>query len=315
MARRLLWKQVDVFADRPLCGSPLAVFLDGRSLDPDEMAAVARETNLAETAFVLPPTTPDAAYRLRTFVPGRERQFPGNAVLGAAFALAEEGAFQLFEPLTTVFAETAIGVLPIELEIAGGHPVRAGMNHTPPPVCGRVFGRPGSPVVAALAAALGVGPDDVIGRGLYPEIVDVGPSYLMVCIDDMNILSAVKPDFSALARIANQLAFEGFAVFAPRPLDPTAQVHVRLFVPGQAMPEDAANASAAAGLGAYLAKWKIIHPAQTGLARFILEQGIEIERPSYAEVAVGVDPLDREAFSVRISGSCFTSAAGELVLP
>jgi len=56
MARRLLWKQVDVFADRPLSGSAVAVFLDGRSLDPAEMAAVAREINLPETTFVLPPT-------------------------------------------------------------------------------------------------------------------------------------------------------------------------------------------------------------------------------------------------------------------
>jgi len=217
--------------------------------------------------------------------------------------------------LTTVFEETPSGVLPMELEVAGGHPVRVGMNQIPPPICGRVFGRPGSPVIAALAAALGVGPDDVVGRGLYPEIVDTGLSYLMVCIDDMTILSGLEPDFSALGRIARQLAFEGFSVFAPRPLDPQAQVHTRLFAPGSPMPEDAATASAAAGLGAYLAKWKIIHPEKTGMARFILEQGVEIERPSYIEVAVGVDPLDREAFSVRVSGSCFTSAAGELVLP
>jgi len=315
MARRLLWKQVDVFADRPLCGSPVAVFLDGRSLDPDEMAAVAREVNLPETAFVLPPTTPEAAYRIRTFVPGRERTWAGNAALAAAFALAEEGAFQLFEPLTTVYGETPAGVLPVELEIAGGHPVRAGMSQVPPPVCGRVFGRPGSPVIAALAAALGVGPDDVVGRGLYPEIVDTGLCYLMVCIDDMAMLSGLQPDISALGRICRQLSFEGFQVFAPRPLDPQAQVHTRLFTPWSSVTEEAATASAAAGLGAYLAKWKIIHPEKTGLARFILEQGVEIERPSYIDVAVGVDPLDREAFSVRISGSCFTSAAGELVLP
>jgi len=315
MPRRLLWKQVDVFADRPLCGSPVAVFLDGRSLDPDEMAAVAREINLAETAFVLPPTTPEAAYRIRTFVPGKERQFAGNAALGAAFALAEEGAFQLFEPLTTVFEETAAGVLPVELEVIGGHPVRAGMNQTPPPVCGRVFGRPGSQVIAALAAALGVELEDVVGRGLFPQIVDTGVSHLMVCIDDQTLLAGLKPDMSALGRISEQLAFEGFSVFAPRPLDPTAQVHVRFFAPGSAMPEDPATASAAAGLGAYLAKWQIIHPEKTGMARFILEQGVEIERPSYIEVAVGVDPLDREVFPVRVSGSCFTSAAGELVLP
>jgi trans-2,3-dihydro-3-hydroxyanthranilate isomerase len=315
MARRLLWKQVDVFADRPLSGSAVAVFLDGRSLDPLEMAAVAREINLPETTFVLPPTATEATYRIRSFVPGRERQFPSNSVLAAAFALAEEGAFQLFEPLTTVFEETSSGVLPIELEVSGGRPLRAGMTQTPPPVFGRVFGRPGSPTISALATALGVGPNDVIGRGLYPQVIDTGSLHLMVCIDDVTLLSSIKPDLSALGRISHQLAFEGFAVFAPQPLEPRAQVRIRYFSPGAPMPEEPATASAAAGVGAYLAKWSIIHPEKTGLARFIAEQGTEIERPSLIEVAVAVDSLDREVFTVRVSGDCFTSAAGELVLP
>lgn len=314
MPRRLLWKQVDVFSDRPLWGSAVAVFLDGRPLDPAEMQAVAGELNLGETTFVLPPSTSEASYRLRTFMPGREREFAVNSVLAAAFALAEEGAFDLFEPLTTVFQETPAGVLPVELEVAGGRPVRVSVDQVPPPAFGRVFGRPGSPVISALAGALGVGPNDVLGRGLYPQIIDTGTSHLMVCIDDLGMLSAVKPDFSALGRIATQLAFEGFCVFASRPLDPRAQMRVRYFVPGSSMPEEPANAGAVAGLGAYLAKWQVIHPEKTGLARLIVEQGTEIGRPSLIELAVGVDPLDREVFTVRVSGNCFTSAAGEMVL-
>jgi len=270
--------------------------------------------NLPETAFVLPPTSPDASYRIRVFVPGREKIHATNAFLGAAFALAEEGVFDLYEPLTTVFAETPAGVIPVELEVSQGHPLRVAMDQTPPPVLGRVFGRPGSPVVSALAAALGVRPDDVTGRGLYPQIVDTGTLHLMVCVDDLMLLPVLKPDFAALARIRQQLAFEGFAVFAPQPLDPKAQVRMRYFVPGGNLVEEPATANAAAGLGAYLAKWQVIHPEKTGLARFILEQGTEVERPSLIEVLVGVDPLDREVFTVRVSGSCFTSAAGEMVL-
>ncbi len=315
MPRRLIWKQVDVFADRPLAGSAVAVFLDGRSLDPTEMQAVAGELNLPETAFVLPPSSSEASYRLRTFTPSREREFPGNAVLAAAFALAEEGAFELYEPLTTVFQETPGGVLPVELEVVGGRPTRVSVDQVPPPAFGRVFGRPGSPVIATLGQALGAGPDDVVGRGLFPQIVDTGAKHLMVCIDDLGALAAVKPDLSALGRVAVQNDFEGFCIFAMRPLDPRAQVRVRYFHPGFAVPEDAATSSAVAGLGAYLAKWQVIHPAKTGLARFIVEQGTEIGRPSLIEVAVSEDPLDREVFAVRIAGSCFTSAAGEMVLP
>jgi len=315
MPRRLIWKHVDVFADRPLCGSPVAVFLDGRSLDPSEMEAVARELNLVETAFVLPPTSGEAAYRMRCFVPGRERRHPGNALLAVAFALAEEGGFPLYEPLTTVFQETSAGIMPVELEIVDGRPLRAGLTQAPPPAFGRVFGRPGSPVISALAAALGVNPDDVTAGGIYPQVVDTGIPNLMVCMDNLAMLMSLKPDLSALGRIADQLAFEGFAVFARRPLDPQAQVHVRFFHPGSPLPEDPGNVGVAAAVAAYLAKWEIIHPEKTGMSRFIIEQGVEIYRPSFIEVAVGADTLDREVFTVRVSGHCFTSAAGELVLP
>lgn len=57
--------QVDVFSREPYLGNPVAVVLDGTDLTDDAMARFARWTNLSETTFVLPPTDPDADYRLR----------------------------------------------------------------------------------------------------------------------------------------------------------------------------------------------------------------------------------------------------------
>ena len=69
--------QVDVFTDRMFGGNPLAVFPHAEGLTDDEMLAIAKEMNLSETTFVLPPTQPDCAARVRIFTPGRELPFAG----------------------------------------------------------------------------------------------------------------------------------------------------------------------------------------------------------------------------------------------
>nr|MDQ2647419.1 PhzF family phenazine biosynthesis isomerase [Myxococcota bacterium] len=77
----------DVFTDRPLTGNPLAVFTDGRGLSTETQQAIAREMNLSETVFVLPPERGGHA-RLRIFTPRQELPFAGHPVLGTAFVLA-----------------------------------------------------------------------------------------------------------------------------------------------------------------------------------------------------------------------------------
>src|SRR5918999_3448257 len=95
MARRLRFRQVDVFTDRPLAGNPLAVFPETEGLSDAEMQAVAREMNLSETTFVLPPTdegrAAGAAYRMRIFTPARELPFAGHPSIGTAWLQADEG--------------------------------------------------------------------------------------------------------------------------------------------------------------------------------------------------------------------------------
>src|SRR5258708_6666645 len=89
-ARRLSMVQVDVFTDRALTGNALAVFLDGRGLSTEQMQALARETNLSETTFILPG---DAAaektrgVRVRIFTVQEELPFAGHPTLGTAFVL------------------------------------------------------------------------------------------------------------------------------------------------------------------------------------------------------------------------------------
>src|SRR5262249_38611762 len=102
----------DVFTDRPLAGNQLAVFTDGRDVDDETMQAIARELNLSETVFVLPPSEGGHA-PLRIFTPVMELPFAGHPVLGSAFVLG--APLQLGE----IRLETGSGVVPIQLERDG----------------------------------------------------------------------------------------------------------------------------------------------------------------------------------------------------
>ena len=75
------FSQVDVFTATPLLGNPLAVVHDGSGLSTERMQAFARWTNLSETTFLLPPTNPEADYRVRIFTPGGELPFAGFVML------------------------------------------------------------------------------------------------------------------------------------------------------------------------------------------------------------------------------------------
>ncbi len=85
------YAQLDVFADRPGAGNPLAVVLDGAALDDANMQAIARWTRLPETTFVFPATTPEASYGIRIFSPRREVPFAGHPSVGTAHAVLEAG--------------------------------------------------------------------------------------------------------------------------------------------------------------------------------------------------------------------------------
>ena len=105
--------QCDVFADVPLMGNGLAVVVDGAGLDDRSMQAFAAWTNLSETTFLMPPTHPDADYKLRIFTPTRELAFAGHPTLGSAAAwLHTAGAPKRHQ---TVVQECNIGNVVIDL--------------------------------------------------------------------------------------------------------------------------------------------------------------------------------------------------------
>jgi PhzF family phenazine biosynthesis protein len=105
--------QCDVFTPIPTLGNALAVVVDGEGLSDAAMMTFAAWTNLAETTFMLPPTTPEADYRLRIFTPSREMLFAGHPTLGSCAAWLHSGG-QPKQP-GLVRQECAIGIVDIDI--------------------------------------------------------------------------------------------------------------------------------------------------------------------------------------------------------
>src|SRR5207245_11438174 len=138
---------VDVFTDRPLAGNPLAVVLEADGLSDQQMQAIARETNLSETTFVLPPEKREHAAKVRIFTPHVELPFAGHPTVGTAWVLLDEG---LVSPDGTAFTlEEGVGPMPVRVDRSAGAMV-LWMTH--PTV------RSGEPIAERdqLAAALGL---------------------------------------------------------------------------------------------------------------------------------------------------------------
>ncbi len=148
----------DVFTDAALSGNQLAVFLDPEGLTPNLMMSITREMAFSETTFVFPAEVPGASFRVRIFGNnlGREIEVAGHPTIGTAFALAAAGRIR---PGTgEVVFQLGIGPTPLELTWEGDRLKFAWMRQKLPEFGGTIED------VAAVAAALGVGPDDLTRR-------------------------------------------------------------------------------------------------------------------------------------------------------
>ena len=303
--RRFKMKQVDVFTNRPLTGNPLAVFLDGRGLSSEEMLSTAREMNLSETTFVLPPVEKAANYKVRIFTPAKEIPFAGHPSIGTAHALIEDGRIALDKGATVVRQEVGIGVLPIEIEsTANGRRVIT-MTQGKPKL-GRIIED-----VQSVADALGIMKAEIADARLPIQISSTGLDQLMVPIRSLERVRRLSPSFDRIGELERKLGVLGMLVFTLETSISEASVHARFFAPASGVPEDPATGSAAGALGVYLTSHKVFG-LQNPIS-FTVEQGLEIHRPSMIHVSVqheaGIPSL------VKVGGEAVTILDGELLLP
>ena len=253
------FRQVDVFTDIPYRGNPVAVVLDGDGLSTQEMQRFAHWTNLSETTFVMPPTDPEADYRVRIFTPVHELPFAGHPTLGTCHAWLEHGG----DPAgpDVVVQQCDAGLVPIKRSDAG-------FAFAAPPLV-----RSGSvddDLMTRLARFLDIDRTSFVDAQWAAN----GPQWVVVLLETTDDVLALKPVFDDL--------FVG--VVAPFPPGSPEAFEVRAFFPKDgAVVEDPVTGS----LNASLAQWLL--ESGRASAPYVVRQGTALGRSGRVHVSTDAD--------------------------
>jgi PhzF family phenazine biosynthesis protein len=287
---------VDVFASRPLTGNPLSLVPDADGLGEVQMRAIAREFNQSETTFLLRPSLPGAAVRLRSFTPiGAEVGGAGHNALGAWLWMEAAGRLPSAGEELGFRQQIADRVLPVEVIRRSGEPATIWMDQSPPQTGAVVRDRP------ALAAALGL-PEGDLAADEPAQVVSTGAGHLLVPARNRGAVDRAAPDVARLARVLRQAGGEGCYLYSTDPVDPAGAVaYTRFFNPTVGIAEDPATGTAAGPLVARLAAIGKV-PEQTTV---IVEQGYALGRPSRIQVSASGN-------RIRVGGSGLVVAEGTL---
>jgi PhzF family phenazine biosynthesis protein len=267
---------VDVFTTTPYAGNPVAVVLDGSDLTTEEMQRFAHWTNLSETTFVLPPTAPEADYRVRIFTPVAELPFAGHPTLGTCHAwLAASG-----DGADVVTQQCGAGLIPVRRTADG-------LAFAAPPLIRS--GPVEEQLVHEISSVLGIDRAEVVDA----QWADNGPGWVAALLADAEAVLALRPGYSDL----------DIGVVGPYPEGAEQDFEVRAFFPKNGyMVEDPATGS----LNASLAEWLL----RTGRASppYLVSQGTALGRAGRLHVSRDPDG------TIWVGGGTVTCVIGEVEL-
>ena len=294
--RRLAMAQWDVFSSNPLEGNSLAVFFDGRGLSDAEMQSIAKEMNLSETTFICPrdaatETEKERGVRVRIFTVQEELPFAGHPTLGTAFALrGDSGAKE-------VMLDLNVGKVPVRFEESAGQPAFGEMTQIDP-----VFGLRHDRETVARATGLSVEDFDA---ELPIETVSTGVAFTVTPVKSLAVIQKIRVDLNRAAEYLEKTGGKFFYFVARETVDSAARLHARMiFYNG----EDPATGSAAGCTAA----WMVAHGVAEPDERVLIEQGVEMQRPS--RIFVRASRRDNRVVNVRVGGNAIEVMRGEFFL-
>ena len=291
--RGLPFVQFDVFASRPLEGNPLAVFPDGQSLSDQEMQAIAREMNLSETTFLFrrpAPTEHERGVRVRIFTVQEELPFAGHPTLGTAFALHRESGSQ------EVRLELNVGTVPVRFHDSSEGPF--GEMTQPEPIFGELHPR------ERIAEVSGI-PIQDIDPNLPIQTVSTGVPFTIVPLRNLEAMRRLSLDSERSHRYLRERGSSFFYCVTRETVDAAAGLHARmLFYNG----EDPATGSASGCAAAWMVEHGVARPDE----QVLIEQGLEMSRPS--RIFVRASRRNDRVVNVLVGGNVVEVLRGELFL-
>ena len=296
------YAHVDVFAERPLEGNQLAIFTDARGLSDADMQALARETNFSETTFILPRdphVEHECGVRVRIFTRAEELPFAGHPTLGTASWLYWNHPW--LRAAEEIVLDLNVGPIPVRFTPSriNDQGIFGRMRQNDP-----VFGELQSHDEVARVLQL---PLDHLDPSLPVQTVSTGNPFCIVPLRSLEAASKLSvpqtPEVSEyLAR--SQAKFFYFITRAENGAD--ADWHARMMFYGT---EDPATGSAA---GPAIA-WLVRHGVVESERQIVIEQGIEMLRPSRLYVSAKRD--GEKISAVCVGGRTILVALGRLFLP
>ena len=294
---RLRW--VDVFTERPLAGNPLAVVLEADGLSTTEMQAIARETNLSETTFVLPPEKREHAAKVRIFTPHTELPFAGHPTVGTGWVLIDEGLVGSDADGFTL--EEGVGPIPVRVDRSGGAVV-LWMSH-PAVKFGEMIEERGD-----MAAALSLTVGDLLSE-VPIQVVSTGVPFVYVALKDAAAVDRAVSSGEALTSVLDSHGLPPVFLFAAVGGN---RLYSRMFGPHSAtrIVEDPATGAASGPLGAFAVRHGLIpRAAQVSI---VSEQGTKMGRQSFIRI-LAVYPAGAQLPSqIEVGGSVVPVMTAEL---
>jgi trans-2,3-dihydro-3-hydroxyanthranilate isomerase len=289
--RKLPFVQFDVFTSSALEGNPLAVFSDGTGLSDGEMQAIAREMNLSETTFILPrdqETEAARGVRVRIFTVQEELPFAGHPTLGTAFALRQSDAPE-------VKLELNVGTLPVRFEENEGQPLFGEMTQADP-----VFGH--SHDRNKIAEITGIPLED-IAPDLPIQTVSTGLPFTILPLRSLASMRRLQINQAKASEYLQATGGKFLFSVCRETVDSAARLHARMiFYNG----EDPATGSACGCAAAWMVANGVAQPDE----RVLIEQGVEIKRPS--QIFVRASRRNDRVVNVRVGGNVVEVLRGEL---
>jgi trans-2,3-dihydro-3-hydroxyanthranilate isomerase len=290
--RNFDFTQFDVFTSRALEGNPLAVFHDGTGLSDAEMQRIAREMNLSETTYILPrdeATERDLGVRVRIFTVEEELPFAGHPTLGTAFYLrGNSGAGE-------VRLDLNVGTIAVKFEDQPGQPAFGEMTQKDPEFAA-IHDR------SAVSDATGI-PFDDLDPDLPIQTVSTGVPFTMLPIRNLEAIRRLQINQRGAAEYLERTGGKFFFCVTRETVDSSACLHARmLFYNG----EDPATGSASG----CAAGWMVLHSVARPDERVLIEQGIEMLRPS--RIFVRASRRNDRVVNVRVGGNVVEVLRGKL---
>lgn len=265
---------VNAFTHNDMGGNKAGVVIDCDNLSSNDMAAIAKEVNLSETAFVIKSKCTDYDYEVRFFTPSTEVDLCGHATIATFYTLAKLGFIKPNTNPVQLKQKTLAGILDIEICFDEDKVSYVLMTQTNPKFYSYIDDE------KELCNILGISKEDagIEGYQLKPMIISTGLKDIMFPVKSLDALKRITPDFQSLKEYTDKLNLVGLHAFSLETENPKSSVATRNFGPSVGIDEESATGTSNGALCSYIMKHNILEFKDT--LTISCEQGYYMGNPS-----------------------------------